>query len=216
MENQQVTNKDSKKGINMAKDSKLKGTEKGNGSKKSIKSKNKKDTKNDSLESDLDLSNKIDKDYNNQEEKKDDNYKEKYLYLAAEMENLKRRAAKDKEELLLYGNEKLLSSLLDVLDNFDRTLEMISNDKDSNDKIKSICQGISMVQKSFLDKLSKSGLKVIKSLGEIFDPNFHEAVSQQEVVGKKEGEIIGELQRGYLLNGRLLRASKVIVAQNKQ
>ena len=71
------------------------------------------------------------------------------------------------------------------------------------------------VRKQFLDVLSKNGLKDVEAIGKIFDPNFHEAIAKQPAEGKKEDEIVAEYQRGYTLNGRLLRPSKVIVAKKK-
>jgi molecular chaperone GrpE len=148
-----------------------------------------------------------------EEEKKHEevDYKEKFYYLAAELENLRRRHDKEKSDLLKYGNERILSGLLEVLDNFERTMEAIQNDED--EKVKNIYVGIEMVQKQFLELLKKSGLEPVESLGEIFDPNFHEAMAQQPAEGKKENEIISVFQKGYKLNGRLLRAAKVIVAK---
>lgn len=144
------------------------------------------------------------------EEKED--FKEKYYYLAAEMDNMKRRFDKEKENLIKFGNEKVLSGLVEVIDNLDRTLDAIANDED--EKVKNIFTGIEMVRTQFLDTLKNNGLKRLETLGEIFDPNFHEALSQQPAEGKKDQEIIQEFQKGYMLNGRLLRAAKVIIAKN--
>ena len=148
------------------------------------------------------------------EEKKHEevDYKEKFYYLAAEMENMRRRFDREKADLIKYGNEKVLSGLLDVMDNFERTLDAIKNDDD--DKVKNIFVGIDMVQKQFLEVLLKNGLEQINSVGEMFDPNVHEALAQQSAEGKENDEIVSEYQKGYKLNGRLLRAAKVVVAKN--
>lgn len=135
--------------------------------------------------------------------------KNKYVYLAAEMENTTRRFNKEKENLIKYGNEKLLKSLLDVVDNFERTVDAISSDED--EKVKNIVVGIDMVKKQFLENLKKFGLEEIEAVGKIFDPNFHEALAQETNEKAKEDEILKEYQKGYVLNGRLLRASKVVV-----
>lgn len=140
-----------------------------------------------------------------------EDYKAKYFYLAAEMENMRKRFEREKENLLKYGNEKILNGLIEVIDNFDRTVDSLVSDED--EKIKNIVTGIEMVRTQFLDTLQNNGLKRIEALGEQFDPNFHEAVSQQEVEGEKEDKIIQEFQKGYMLNGRLLRASKVVISK---
>lgn len=139
-------------------------------------------------------------------------FKEKYYYLAAEMENLRKRNEREKENLLKFGNEKVLSGLIDVIDNLDRTLDAIKNDND--DKVKNIFVGVDMVKKQMMDTLKANGLEKVESLGKIFDPNFHEAMAQQPAPGKEDQEVIQVFQDGYTLNGRLLRAAKVIVANN--
>jgi len=144
--------------------------------------------------------------------KEEEDFKAKYLYLAAEMENMRRRYEREKEGLIKYGNEKVLSGLLDVVDNLDRTLEAISSDED--EKIKNIVTGIEMVRNQFLEVLKNNGLEEVKALGEEFDPNFHEALAQQPAEGKNDQEILSVFQKGYVLNGRLLRAAKVIVVKN--
>jgi molecular chaperone GrpE len=139
-------------------------------------------------------------------------FKAKYYYLAAEVENMRKRFEREKENLLKFGNEKVLSGLVGVIDNFDLTVNALKNDND--DKVQNIVKGIDMIRSQFLDVLKQNGLTQVESLGKVFDPNFHEAVAQAPAEGKQDQEIITEYQRGYLLNGRLLRASKVVVANN--
>lgn len=139
-------------------------------------------------------------------------FKAKYYYLAAEVENMRKRFEREKENLLKFGNEKVLSGLVGVVDNFDLTVNALKNDND--DKVQNIVKGIDMVRSQFLEVLKQNGLTQVESLGKIFDPNFHEAVAQAPAEGKKDQEIITEYQRGYVLNGRLLRAAKVVVANN--
>ena len=146
------------------------------------------------------------------EKKAEDDFKEKFYYLAAEMENIKRRHSKEKENLIKFGNEKVLSGLIEVVDNLDRTLEALVGDED--EKVKNIVTGVEMVRTQFLDVLKNNGLERLNVIGEIFDPNFHEALAQQPAEGKKDQEIIQEFQKGYVLNGRLLRAAKVVIANN--
>lgn len=144
--------------------------------------------------------------------KEEEDFKEKFYYVAAEMENMKRRFDKEKENLLKFGNEKVLTGLVDVVDNLDRTLDALNGDED--EKVKNIVTGIEMVRTQFLDVLKNNGLERLSCLGEVFDPNFHEALSQVPAEGKKDQEIVQEFQKGYVLNGRLLRAAKVVIANN--
>lgn len=146
--------------------------------------------------------------------KEEVDYKAKYFYIAAEMDNYRKRMEREKENLLKYGNERVLQDLIQVIDNFDRTLEMLQGDEDQ--KVKAIVTGLNMVNKQFLDTLGKQGLTPIESIGKDFDPNFHEALAQEYVEGKRPNEIIKEFQKGYILNGRVIRAAKVVVASDKQ
>jgi molecular chaperone GrpE len=147
--------------------------------------------------------------------KKDEpDYKAKYFYVAAEMDNYRKRMEREKENLLKYGNERVLSDLLEVVDNFERTIDMLKPDEDQ--KIKNIVFGLDMVRKQFIDTVSKHGLTPVESVGKEFDPNFHEAMSQEYAEGKKPNEILKEFQKGYILNGRLIRPAKVVVASDKQ
>ncbi len=146
--------------------------------------------------------------------KEEIDFKAKYFYIAAEMDNYRKRMEREKENLLKFGNERVLSDLLQVVDNFERTNDMLKGDTDP--KIKNIVVGLDMVKKQFIDTLSKHGLTAIESVGKEFDPNFHEAMAQEYQEGVKPNHIIKEFQKGYILNGRLVRPSKVTVASDKQ
>ena len=149
------------------------------------------------------------------EPKKDEiDYKAKYFYIAAEMDNYRKRMEREKENYLKFGNERILSDLLDVVDNFERTIDMLKPDEDA--KIKNIVIGLDMVKKQFIDTVSKHGLTPVVAIGKDFDPNFHEALAQEYIEGKKPNEVIKEFQKGYTLNGRLVRPAKVVVASDKQ
>jgi molecular chaperone GrpE len=139
-------------------------------------------------------------------------FKDKYYYLAAEFENTRKRFAREKDNLLKYGNEKVLSALLEVVDNLERTSTALVDDKD--EKIINIVTGVNMVQAQFLEVLKNNGLEEVESVGKSFDPKFHEALAQQPSDEKADQEIIQEYQKGYILNGRLIRAAKVVVANN--
>lgn len=149
----------------------------------------------------------------NQTQEKDE-YKDKYFYLAAEMQNMQKRFDREKSQLIKYGNENILKDLLEVVDNFERTIDALKNDND--EKMKNVVVGIEMISKQFLETLKKFGLEKINALGETFDPNFHEALAQMKVEGKKEMEIFQVHQNGYILNDRLLRPSKVVVVKNEE
>lgn len=146
-----------------------------------------------------------------QEQGEDEGFKERYFYLAAEMDNMRKRFDREKQNLLKFGNEKVLSELIEVIDNLDRTLDAIK--EDSDEKVKNIFVGVDMVRKQFVETLKGHGLEMIESLGEKFDPNFHEAMAQQESEEHEEDTVMMEYQKGYVLNGRLLRPAKVIVAK---
>lgn len=141
-------------------------------------------------------------------------YKSKYFYALAEMENLRKRFEREKEDLRSFGATKILNDMIDVMDNFERTIDMLKFDEDQ--KVKNIVFGLDMVKKIFTDAMSKHGLIALESVGKDFDPNFHEAMSQEYVEGKRPNEVIKEFQRGYTLNGRLIRAAKVVVSSDKQ
>ena len=143
-----------------------------------------------------------------------EDFKQRYYYLAAEMDNMRKRFERERQDYVKYGNDKILTALLDVLDNFDTSLAALAQEED--EKVKKIVEGITMIRGQFLQVLKKFGLEPVAALGEIFNPAYHEALMQQEVEGKKDHEIITEYKKGYLLNGRLLRPAKVIVAKAKE
>lgn len=143
------------------------------------------------------------------DEEKGVDFKAKFYYLAAELDNIQKRNQREKDNLIKYGNEKILTDLISVVDNLERTIEALQNDED--EKVKNIVTGVEMIRGQFLDVLKKYGLTPVEALGKAFDPNFHEAISQKDVDGKEENEVLEEFQKGYVLNGRLLRASMVVV-----
>ena len=128
----------------------------------------------------------------------------KYLRLMADFQNYKKRVEKEKKDLYSYANEKLVTELLAVLDNFERALAH----EDSGDGFK---EGMEMIFKQLMDVLEKSGLAEIAALGEDFDPNFHNAVMTEETEEYESGKVSGVLQKGYTLNGKVIRPSMVKV-----
>ena len=128
----------------------------------------------------------------------------KYLRLMADFQNYKKRVEKEKKDLYSYANEKLVTELLAVLDNFERALAH----EDSGDGFK---EGMEMIFKQLMDVLEKSGLAEIAALGEDFDPNFHNAVMTEETEEYESGKVSGVMQKGYTLNGKVIRPSMVKV-----
>ena len=129
----------------------------------------------------------------------------RYLRLMADFQNYKKRVEKEKSDLYSYANEKLISELLAVVDNFERALEQEAGD----DGFK---EGMEMIFKQLGDVLEKSGLAEILALGEEFDPNFHNAVMTEETEEYESGKVSGVMQKGYTLNGKVIRPSMVKVA----
>ena len=128
----------------------------------------------------------------------------RYLRLMADFQNYKKRVEKEKKDLYSYANEKLMNELLAVLDNFERAL-----DHDTGDGFK---EGIEMIFKQLQDVLEKSGLAEIPALGEEFDPNVHSAVMTEETEEYESGKVSGVMQKGYTLNGKVIRPTMVKVA----
>ena len=144
-----------------------------------------------------------------------DEYKEKYeqlnnqyIRLAADFENFRKRNAQEREALLKYGAESTLKSFLEVLDNFERGIKAIET-VDDCEKVK---ECYNLAYKNFTDTMKKVGLETIEAEGEVFDPNFHEAVMQTPSSDKPEHTVIAELQKGYKLGDKVLRPALVNVA----
>lgn len=127
-------------------------------------------------------------------------------YLAAEFDNYRKRAAREKESLVAFGNERLLRAVLPFLDNLERAMEAASASPGP------LLDGIRMTHDQFLGELRKFGLEPLAAVDSPFDPNLHEAVATVPGSGKPEGTVIAETRRGYLLHGRLLRPAQVAVA----
>jgi molecular chaperone GrpE len=137
---------------------------------------------------------------------------DRYLRLAADFDNYKKRISKEKADLISYGNEELIRSLLSVLDNLERGIEHSETDRDTNP----IIEGLRLVHKQFLDCLEKYGVKAIEvHRGDEFDPNLHQAVERVESDEVQPGSILSELLKGYMLKDRLLRPALVSVSKGE-
>ncbi|MBQ7764497.1 nucleotide exchange factor GrpE [bacterium] len=131
-----------------------------------------------------------------------------YIRLAADFDNFRKRQEAERESLLKYGAENTVKKLIEVIDNFDRGMKAIETVEDC-EKLKECYQ---LAYKNFNDALAKIGLEVIPAEGEEFNPNLHEAVMQTPTDEKPENTIIAELQKGYKLGDKVLRATLVNVA----
>lgn len=136
-------------------------------------------------------------------------YHDKMLRALAEMENLRKRLDKEKKDFYNLANQELISELLPVLDNFDRSLSAADATPASNP----YRQGIEMIYKQLEEVLEKQGLEEIKAVGESFDPFFHEAVQQEETDKYPDSTVLEVLLKGYLLKGKLLRPAAVKVSR---
>ncbi|MFO8091346.1 MAG: nucleotide exchange factor GrpE [Desulfatiglandaceae bacterium] len=135
---------------------------------------------------------------------------ETYLRVAAELENIKKRHLRDREDTRKFSNEGLIKNLLAVVDSLEQALVHSEGDSDT---VACVTEGVQLTLRGLMDVLGKEGLTRVKSVGEPFDPNFHEAVSEMPDESAEPGTIIHELQSGYLLNGRLIRPAKVVVSR---
>ncbi|MDQ6749067.1 MAG: nucleotide exchange factor GrpE [Candidatus Dormibacteraeota bacterium] len=139
---------------------------------------------------------------------------EKFLRLAAEMENVQRRHRQDRQEQLIYGNAELIKRILPLLDNFHRALEHVPESNAEDPAVQQWVEGLNMVVRQFEDILAGAGVEAIEAVGKPFDPNQHQAVMAEPSDKHEDGQVIAELQRGYRLRDRVLRPSMVKVANN--
>lgn len=133
-----------------------------------------------------------------------------YIRMAADFDNYRKRQAQERESLLKYGAENTIRGLLGVVDTFERAQKSIS-EVDDVEKVK---ESFEVVYKQFLDALQKLGVKAIETNGQKFDPNLHEAVMQTPSEEVEDQVILQELQKGYILDDRIIRAALVNVAIN--
>lgn len=152
--------------------------------------------------------------------KADENW-DRLLRTAAEFENFKKRAAREKTESAQYASYTLLQKLLPVLDNFEMALAAAQTASAARqngvnvegDKLASLQSGVLMIQQQLKSALAETGLEEIDAAGKPFDPNIHEAISQQESAEIPEGNVLHQVRKGYKLKDRLLRPAAVVVAR---
>ena len=137
-----------------------------------------------------------------------ENY-DKYVRTVAELDNYRKRAVREKTDAIQYGNENLLRDILPLVDGMDRALEHACNSED----FEAFRKGLKLLQGQLLGCLQKHGVEMIDTAGKDFDPHVHEAMMQVESAEHGDSKVVGEFERGYLLNGRLLRPAKVSVCK---
>lgn len=135
---------------------------------------------------------------------------DKFLRLAAEMDNFKKRMQREREASLKYAEENLLRELLPSLDNLERAIEQGRNSESGS----ALLAGVEMTGKGLLVTLEKFGLKHLGAVGQPFDPNFHEALAMEATDTMAENHILQEYMKGYMFKDRLLRAAKVVVSKS--
>lgn len=138
-------------------------------------------------------------------------FRDLYVRSQADLDNFRKRAAREREDATRYANSSLLERLLPILDNFELGLDAARNTPGAE----TIIQGLGMVQKQLQDFLRESGVEAVEAVGTTFDPNLHEAIGEEASADVAEGVVLRQLRRGYKLRDRLLRAATVIVSRGK-
>lgn len=137
-------------------------------------------------------------------------YKDRLLRLQADFENARKRTEKEKQEFVKFANEEIIIELLNILDDLERTVEL---EHSEHQDLTAFLKGVEMILAHLYDMLKEYGVKPIESEGKIFDPHLHEALMQAENKDLPEHTIVEELQKGYLLNDRVIRTAKVKVSK---
>jgi molecular chaperone GrpE len=142
---------------------------------------------------------------------KADDYWQRLLRQTADFDNYKKRVARERQEDLKFANKALLEKLIPVIDNFEMGLTAATNSNEP--AVKAIYTGVSMVFNLFKSALLDAGLEEIDASGQVFDPNWHEAVSEEATAEVPEGHVVRQLRKGYRLKDRLVRPASVVVAR---
>jgi len=136
-----------------------------------------------------------------------DELRERLLRTAAEFDNYRKRTDRERRELAEFAAADLIREILPIIDDFDRALAAPGWSR--NDPAR---QGIELIHRRLLDTLRKRGVEPIDAVGQMFNPEWHESVGSEPAAGRRDGEVVAEVRRGYSLGGRLLRAALVKVA----
>lgn len=146
-----------------------------------------------------------------EKKKQAEDYYDQLLRLRAEFENYRRRAEKDKQNHLIWGKEEILTKQIRLLD----VLEQAMQSARSSHNIESIIKGLELITVEFQRMLQSEGIEEIAAGEAVFDPSLHEAL-ERRTCDQPEGSIVGVLQKGYMMNGRVIRPSRVAVASKKE
>ncbi len=144
-----------------------------------------------------------------QKEEEINDLNNRFMRLNADFQNFKKRVEKEKADVYQFGNEKMITDLLPILDNLERAYSSTNEESMASDVI---AKGVEMVIKQFKEILKKHGVEEIQATGEEFDPNLHHAVMQEDHETYKSNRVIDVFQKGYTLNGKVIRASMVKVS----
>ena len=150
-------------------------------------------------------------------EEKIKDLEDKVTRIYADMENQRRRYEKEKEEAFEYGGFSFARESLNLIDNLERSKVALQNDNElkNTEALKKIIEHLEIINKDMLSILKKNNIEVIKSINEKLDPNFHQAMMEVEDDAKDPGTIVQEIQKGFMMKGRLLRPSLVAVSKKK-
>jgi len=144
------------------------------------------------------------------EARAEENY-DRLLRITAEFENYKKRVEREMNDFRKFANESLIKDILPIVDNLERALEIPYGNNEN--AFNGMLEGVQMTLKGLLESLEKFGVVPINSLDKPFDPNFHQAVMQEESEGHPENTVSQELQKGYMMRDRLLRPAMVVVSK---
>ena len=161
------------------------------------------------------LENNIEDNLENNLEKKIEELNDKLLRSLAENQNLRKIHEKEREDLIKYSSSSFAREILNLADNLERAFGLFKdNPKFKSDEFKDIMLGIELIEKELINSLDKNGIKSFESVGKKFDPNFHQALNEVESE-QEDGMVINEIQKGYMLNDRLLRPALVSISKKK-
>jgi molecular chaperone GrpE len=133
---------------------------------------------------------------------------DKYTRLYSEFDNFRKRTAKEKKEIMDAGGEDVFKSMLPVIDDFERAIKSNSEATDVN----AINDGVQLIYNKFKSTLTQKGLTEMKAIGEVFNPDIHEAITNVPAPSDElKGKVIDELEKGYTLNGKIIRFAKVVI-----
>jgi len=145
-------------------------------------------------------------------EQKCDEYYDRLLRASAEFDNYKKRTTREMRDVVRYANEKLFKELINVVDNLERAITSAEQDGKQDDPL---LQGVRLTLSEVEKILERHNVAPITALGEAFDPNFHQAMMQEESADHPANTVISEMQKGYKLHDRLLRPAMVVVSKAK-